>query len=97
MKIPQFIEKAIEGGWKPKSVVIVQRFRNEHYHPQSKHAFYTREFEGIFLDPEAWKAVANVESWRSKGSANETAKAFAADMMNALFNGETIESFLATL
>lgn len=67
MKIQQFIEKAIEGGYGghtqyrdkmdkeawPKQVKIIARGM-------------LKELHKILLDPEAWKAVGKVEGWEAK-------------------------------
>lgn len=73
MTIQQFIEKAIEGGWKFKNVDTI------HIIPQDRitsvrdsirilakfndgYQMYVSE-EEILLDPLAWKAVGKVEGW----------------------------------
>lgn len=85
MTIKQFIEKAIEGGWRGfKSPDAVIEINYKEY--KLKNDF---PLSGIMLDPLAWQAVYKGEDglWKSK----------MLGMINALINGKTIEQFLETL
>jgi hypothetical protein len=78
MTIKQFIEKSIEGGWRPKardgflmrSCVFfkVQEYESTiHFTDQPngnvKKDFVNLRLEVIFLDPRAWRAVGKIERW----------------------------------
>lgn len=81
MTIPNFIEKALEGGWEPEFLVkkgILGKLKLAN---------------AIFLDHLAWKAVGKVEGWNGLNEAEDKAMS----MMWALFNGKTIEQYLETL
>lgn len=71
MTIKQFIEKAIEGGWRKKEI---PRFRGLEFdfgigYPlitferPSRHQVERMPLEVILLDPLAWQAVGKVEGW----------------------------------
>lgn len=89
MTIQQFIEAAIEGG-----------YRNNWFDEETKTDF-TCEIYGdaeliwgacpnIFLDPEAWKAVE-----KSTGKYHWELRMF--NMIRALIKGKTLEEYIATL
>jgi len=97
MTIQQFIEKAIEGGWKNTS-------------PEGS----WDDIYYILLQPDAWKAVGEVEGWgtdlwvgsmsRLTGAGLDTHKWEIPDwqypmhrMVDALAEGKTIEQYLETL
>lgn len=63
MTIQQFIEKAIEGGWRPLLAhqVWYANWNNRSLPRQEARASYV--LHEILLDPEAWKAVGKVEGW----------------------------------
>lgn len=85
MTIQQFIEKAIEGGWKPDNA------ERESYSGTHKYLFVA----GVMLDPLAWQAVGKVEGWDKKKY--DSWKFVMLSMTEALINGKTIQEFLATL
>lgn len=103
MKIKEFIEKAVEGGWSM-----------DDYHPmyittaEPKHV----PLEGIFLDPLAWQAVGRVEGWEKRHNyacyihldggkcdcvPEEEWEARMHDMIDALCEGTSIEEFISNL
>ena len=94
MTIHQFIEKATQGGWKPKSNIVIDA-----HEPQN--------WGQILLDPEAWKAVEEIERWglqayykNSNGAAADATYGWLANMhrmIDALADGKTIEQYLETL
>lgn len=53
MTIQQFINKAVEGGWKPIPPLL---FSSIEY-------TYHIGLDCIFTDPKAWQAVGKVENW----------------------------------
>lgn len=101
MKIKDFIEKAIEGGW-----------HNVNYPDPDEMRAYGNQ-EAMFLDLFAWRAVGKVERWDNLG-ANGSDKGkkmhygnkclcdtpelfFMHRMIDALAEGKTIEQYLETL
>lgn len=70
MTIKQFIERAIEGGWKPANTNILLQAGAE-YHPTTQEVHMLDVEEGdwythiqvVLLDPEAWKAVGKASGW----------------------------------
>lgn len=53
MKIKQFIEKAIEGGWEQPLNKSVEDYTKS-------------DIAKTFLDPKAWEAVGKVEGWKKE-------------------------------
>lgn len=108
MTIQEFVEKAVEGGWKCCDRDIF---------PDGKTITDHVVVPAILLDPEAWKAVGKVEGWKQEdyfctfGSVHPTlasryaGKAYVMDtwqrymlsMMESIIDGKTIEQFLETL
>lgn len=98
MKIQQFIEKAIEGGWDEKKNPRMQLVRGRYRDSGFPH-------ELMFLDPLAWQAVGKVEGWDKcpqgiedcvsihLGNTLEIWK----NMLEALWLGKTIEQYLEML
>lgn len=100
MKIQQFIEKAIEGGWRSDEDI-----RDGWVYDKSGVIDYHLGRD-IFLDPLAWKAVGRVEGWKQEyyeyGSANEAIEMAPYmvkmhRMIDALAEEKTIEQYLETL
>jgi len=87
MSIKQFIEKAIEGGYKPE----VMNWDS----PPIEH-FYLKI---IPFDPKAWQAVDRIEGWHDNGciihKGNWKTQMHA--LIDALAEGKDIETFLKTL
>lgn len=93
MTIKQFIEKAIEGGWKT----------GNHYEFSDGTRY---DQSGILLDPEAWKAVGKVEGWKEdthytvEGVRVREGTNYVKNMhrlIDALAEGKTVEEYLASL
>lgn len=75
MTIQQFIEKAIEGGWRESLEIDRIDFEPKEVHGNADfngdqivelyHAdmLWTTRTSSILLDPDAWKAVGKVEGW----------------------------------
>lgn len=91
MTIPEFLEKAIEGGWS-------NRFEHK-----SNTGFPCTE--QILLDPLAWQAVGKIAGWSSANPKSIAASMYGEEgwkwnmhgMVNALIEGKTIEEFISTL
>lgn len=94
MTIQQFIEKAIEGGWK-----------NSEYEWATTHIQDTIIIEMAtrlaLLDPHAWQAVGKVEGWSITQMTADGKPIYDISnwhaMIDALATEKTIEEFLATL
>ena len=101
----QFVEKAIEGGWKNDMFPMLEILTNG----KTPYA----NFEAVLLNPLAWKAVGKVEGWKKEelcGACNlylteegeepcpqEGWKHKMLGMIDALIEGKTIEEYLKTL
>ena len=92
MKIKQFIEKAIEGGWE------------EPY--RCSDSFCNTDDAHLFLDPLAWQAVGKVEGWngQNKGDGRELLRSWKNtwlvnmhSMIDALAEGKSIEEYFEKL
>lgn len=103
MTIQAFIEKAIEGGWKPQ--VIVKEYFYECPPGSSSHIRMTALYHEL-LDSLAWKAVGKVEGWYETEVFDMlTGQPILTTfwwlqmhrMIDALAEGKTIEQFLETL
>ncbi len=84
-----FIEKAIEGGWYGKSFSVNFWCTGSHFYE-------------VFLDPSSWRAVGKVEGWERKTihahfNYKEEAKVKMHGMIDALWDGKSIEQYLSTL
>lgn len=103
MKIKEFIEAAIEGGWKNTFPKII----TDDIHSEQFMTIYlqSRYFPIVALDPEAWKAVGKVKGWDGGydcGSceypgAQDDPKYHMSEMVKALCKGKTLEEYIATL
>lgn len=97
--IQDFLMKAVQGGWKPKDNLVVDK-HNEN------------TFAQLVLDPAAWQAVGKVEGWEPIGYADTEYTFFDTTnriknveewyvkmhrMIDALAEGKTIEQFLQDL
>ena len=82
MTIKQFIEKAIEGGWKMNPRTFVD-FKPSPW-PNDTVEHVEVWISSVFLDPEAWKCAGLKEE-------------DAVGMVHALFAGSTIEEYIKTL
>jgi len=107
MTIKEFINKAIEGGWEE---TFEGQF-NKRLAGRGKY-FYV-PVGSILLDVRAWEAVSRVEKWgkkictmgaweRMSDGAKElshldAAKYFARKMMEALWDGKSIEDYFKNL
>lgn len=117
MSIPDFIEKAIEGGW-PEA-----KFASQHLNLRVVNTDYgavDMPLDCIFLDPEAWKAVGKARGfkeqkycasgagceWDSQSNhdfacvwkyAQPNVQGLFFGLGEALWDGGTIESYLATI
>lgn len=100
MTIKEFIETAIDGGWKPfflegQAVIKI----GDNYMPAM--------FQSVALDPKAWKAVAKVKGWKGKIVTNPEifmnhlayfpGQYQQIGMIEALWSGQTLEEYIATL
>lgn len=95
----QFIEKAIEGAWKPRGIEF----------GISKGGWASLEsmmnlvpIEEIVLDPKAWEAVGRVEGWSQEELSIHNYFSFQwrenmHAMIDALIEGKSIEEYLETL
>ena len=99
MTIKDFIEKAIEGGWKGTGYIRMLRGMKT-----TPDFFVTDcEINGIILDPLAWIAVSKVEEWRTRKCEKEICipcndwKYAMHRMIDALCDDKTIEQYLETL
>lgn len=102
MTIKEFIETAIEGGYKTTA-------QHKWVLPDG----YVTALDSIFLDPKAWEAVAKVKGWKqpfktriwfwkSYGTLGEFCSPDIYvnkmhDMIDALTEGMTLEEYIATL
>lgn len=90
MEIKDFVQKAKEGG-----------FDLENYHPMyiTEREGQMIPLEGIFIMPEAWKAVGNAEKWPRNANRNlpEVWQEKMRGLTDALIRGETIGTYLKTL
>ena len=104
MTIKQFIEKAIEGGWKREDNMIGTVIENLEYDLPVP----ILQMNTILLDPEAWKAVGKVEGWNRKlagsnsfiyddGELRPEWHIKMMEMIDALAEGKSVEEFLETL
>ena len=103
MTTKQFVEKAIEGGWKVDGVSDsnLREWADDFF------------FGYVALDPKAWEAVGKVEGWGKEGLCGacnlylteegeepcpqEGWKHKMLGMIDALIKGKTIEEYLKTL
>ena len=102
MKIKEFIEKAIEGGWTnwvPKQSFEVPNWENKPW------------VADVFLDPEAWEAVGKVEGWKDReelGFIDRDKTMVGIDprvewvekmhsMIDALIEGKSLEDYIKSL
>jgi len=99
MKIKEFIEKGIEGGYDIKRALVVNK--DDEYNPISM-----QSSDKMFLDPKAWEAVGKVDfkkTMKQDGSikiedyCKEYAQWAMKNMIEHLCEGGTIESYLETL
>ncbi len=92
MTIKQFIEKAIEGGWKREE---------KHLEETSYGADFN--YSAILLDPLAWQAVGKVEGWGDEEQIRKSMfrgrdyKTQMNGLTPALIDGKSIEQYLDTL
>ena len=103
MTTKEFIEKAIEGGWKP----IYSNFTFvEHSEPWINGYLREKGIEKAILDPKAWEAVGKVEMWEHKKInglidwATHNKMPYSTkmhQMIDALIEGISIEGYLKTL
>lgn len=86
MTIEQFIEKAIQGGWKPEHL------------SRDRTLMRMKAFQAAILDPSAWKAVGRVEGFpHNEGMADQWWQSRMHRMIDTLAEGKTIEQYLETL
>ena len=111
MTTKQFVEKAIEGGWKNDMFPMLEILTNG----KTPYA----NFEAVLLNPKAWEAVGKVEGWGDTGTIclyeySDTKdfpkypkeiqvayfpvwKVKMHGMIDSLIGGKTIEDYLKTL
>lgn len=77
--VKEFIEKAIEGGWLPRSTqnilvgripvsgVFVEIFSDDPWISSVRDRRQSIRIEEIMLDPLAWQAVGKVDGWSGSG------------------------------
>ena len=113
MLIPDFIEKAIEGGWKGEAISYVQfSFPSGELNKKvSEYILKDKNYiRSMFLDPKAWQAVGKVEGWRVQpvratsgpivGAVLSETKEWQQkmhQMIDALVEGKSLEEFIETL
>ncbi len=95
MTTEEFYIAAIEGGY------------DEHRAFRATEMGHSSEFieDAMFLDPEAWKAVAKIKGWNEKSAYyNEDKELYTSTsrhimemMIDHLWNGKTIEEYISTL
>lgn len=112
MTIKQFIEKAIEGGWK-SNLYTDEQWENV------KEMYSSSGINDWQLDPLAWQAVGKVEGWRERycksgcgcpepygDGSHEFSCVWSGEnewhskmhrMIDALAEGKSIEEFISTL
>lgn len=97
MDIKEFIEKAIEGGWRPLA-------QQNHDWRDSEGTFHATHIDSVFLNPIAWQAVGKVEGWNVEVDKYDDpeliGKSYLSrmhDMIDALDDGKTIKQYLETL
>ena len=116
MTIKQFIEKAIEGGWREEEKPSIYKSETSwacvHFDKVGDEILMYHH--QILLDPLAWEAVGKVEGWNKvyedlyTEGYKRTEKDFAKEirlqagnkmhqMIDALIEGGSIESYLKTL
>ena len=108
MTIKQFIEKAIEGGWRTGDNASILLYALEKNLKEMSPDFIS----GVVLDPLAWQAVGKIEGWGIKmikvGNKELEAKcgrkgylhswqSYMHDMIDALAEGKSIEDYISTL
>lgn len=99
MTIKTFIEKAIQGGWKPYGLAVIGNIPIGYGHILT---YYRGILLVVLLDPEAWKAVGTVEGWPDGETARDDTHGCSwrvnmHRMIDALAEGKTIEQYLETL
>lgn len=88
MTIEQFIEKAIQGGWKPEHL------------SRDRTLMRMKAFQAAILDPSAWKAVGKVKESEGRldpSYASKWAKEAMHRMIDFLAEGKTLEEYISTL
>lgn len=60
MTIQQTIQKAIEGGWKPKQI----KFKSKTITETTAHAFRMSFGDSFLLDPQFWQCLGKAMGWR---------------------------------
>lgn len=107
MTIKEFIEAAIEGGWENKELPTMTT-EDGIYGEFITAMYWHKMFPTVVLDPEAWKAVGKVKGWKEDifysfdgihhtGQNLDEAQWYQLSMMNALWEGQTLEEYIATL
>ena len=106
MTIQQFIEAAIEGGWKNDGQKVTNSLQKDVtralFSPQMTRL---TSLQDMCLDPEAWKAVGRLKGWKTDGMCGACEYPGSMDdpewhmhqMVRALCNGQTLEEYIATL
>jgi len=109
MTIQQFIEAAIEGGWKNDGQKVTNSLQKDVtralFSPQMTRL---TSLQDMCLDPEAWKAVGKVKGWAEMcdpycrfencaDCSDEGAMQKMAKMLPFLWSGKTLEEYIATL
>lgn len=106
MTTKEFIEKAIEGGWRAKFTVNGLKMTSGNW---EAHLMVAGQFsEAWFLDPLAWQAVGKIAGWPDKiWPHSDVPKGLPYKlpgytwrmhrMVDTLCEGKTIEEFLNTL
>lgn len=101
MTVQKFIEKAIEGGWRPRWENFPKITLDTPWVEQEAHMTIHK----ILLDPLAWKAVGKVEGWdawtdkniQKRDNEQPTWLQRMHRMVDALAEGKTIIEYLETL
>ncbi len=103
MTTKEFIEKAIDGGWKTKNNDDIKK---SEITPEGLRWSYCEyiDKEAILLDPKAWEAVGKIEVWVEPSgcilkdySHTNCGRCYMHRMIDALCYGKTIEEFLQSL
>lgn len=105
MTIEKFIDKAIEGGWKPFGSILHKNLIEKKWAALEVMANFYHQ-PTFLLDPKMWEAVGKVEGWVVQEVKNADFDVIGLnykyeykmhDMIDALIAGKTLEEYIQTL